>query len=131
VVSRMFFEKSEKSPWIFSCDIFNLINSFISGCSSATTHQANQKMPNRLTQRRTSSFVESTFSPDAVRLRADFLNSIPLIPLIPLKPKITKISTPPTVRGRQYQFFLILYPYHGPKSDILSCIYHFKKSDIW
>jgi hypothetical protein len=35
--------------------------------------------------------------------------------------------------GRQYQFFfdIISYQHHGPKSDILSCIYHFKKSDIW
>jgi hypothetical protein len=27
-------------------------------------------------------------------------------------------------------FILISYQYHGPKSDILSCKYHFQKSDM-
>jgi hypothetical protein len=42
------------------------------------------------------------------------------------------------LRGPEYctpevtniNFFLISYQYHGPKSDILSCTYHFQKSDM-
>jgi hypothetical protein len=45
---------------------------------------------------------------------------------------ITNELGPFKIRGQQYHFFfdIISYQYHGPKSDILSCIYHFKKSDI-